>query len=423
MINLIQSNEIAVFLLSIENLQKPCSTKSDAEHLDKRSVDGSESKFTQWELELQASMEKLNRLSIENSLRTKGRVTQNSSNLRDTIEVDTVNRTCYDPLSTESSNTSDSNQFSRSTENSETLERDRSNGRSHLLKSCSTTGSTTALRGASTLALKSNISKSLNSSPVNRGMSDFETRITDKAESADVSRYVPNRISQFNIKNRKAQSNWDINAPNNADVNVSRKESGRNRRSNTNDTLANKNHVQFTNLCIAQVSNTEFLPAGSNLSGRHVAVAPGISQHLKNSQDDAALQLRSSSNILQKSAPCSANSSPVKLKNLSSARSLDTGSVDHLDKGSTSKKFANKTASIKELPLLSLFGQTSVLSALRGKSNSMINLSSKQNLKTLLDNSHQYTSNIQAISAERLANVRHKLVNDCSETKTGDVKK
>lgn len=365
-------------------------------------------------------MEKLNRLSIENSLHAKD--TQNSSDLRNTIEVDTVNGTCYAPSSAKMSNTSSSSQFSRLTENSETLKRDRFSDRSHLLKSCSTIDSTTALRGASKLALKNNISKSLNSSPVNRSTSNFETRIAEKAENADISKHVPNRISQFNIKNRKTQSSWDINSLNNTDVNVSREDSGRNRGSNTNDTLANKNHVQLTNLRIAQVSNTEFLPTESNLSGCHVAVTPG---QLKNSQDDVALQSRSSSNILQKSASCSANSSPVKLKNLliSSVRSLNTGSADHLDKGSISKKFTNKTASIKELPLLSLFGQTSALSALRGKSSSMINLNSKQNLKTLLDNSHQYTSNIQAISAERLANVRHKLVNDCPKTKTGDVRK
>lgn len=373
----------------------------------------------QWELELQASMEKLNRLSMENSLHVEERDVQSSSDLRDTIEVDTVNGTCYNSLVTEQYNTR-SNQFSKSTENSGTFKRDRFS-ESHLLKSCSTIDSTMTLRDASTLPLKSNTSKSLNSSPVNRGTSNFENRITEKTKSRDVSKYVPNRISQFNIKDRKTQSSWDINSPNTACVDVMREEPERNRHSNINDTLANKSHVQLTNLRIAQVSNIEFLPAESSLSGRHVA-APSVSQHFKNSQDDVAL-LRSSSNIPQKSASCSANSSPVKLKNLliSSVKSLDAGSTDHLDKSSISKKIASKTASIKELPLLSLFGQTSALSALRGKSSSMVNLGSKQNLKTLLDNSH--LGNIQAISAERLANVRHKLVNDCPETKTGDVKK
>lgn len=356
-------------------------------------------------------MEKLNRLSVENSLSVEKCGTQNSS---DMIEV----RTCYDPLSAELSNTRSSNQFSRSTENSETLKRDSFSDKSP--KSCSI-DSTRTLRGSSTLALKSNISKSLNNSPVNRGTSNFENRIAKKTGSVDISKYVPNRISQFNIKDRKTQSSWDINVLNNVDV--LREEPGRNRHSNTNDTLGNKSHVQLTNLRITQVSNIEFLPAESNLLGRHVAAAPG--QHSKNSQDDVALlQSRSSSNILQKSASCSANSSPVKLKNLliSSVRSLNTGSVDHLNKSSISKKFTSKTASIKELPLLSFFGQTSAISVLKSKSSSMINLNSKQNLKTLLDNSHQYTSNIQAISAERLANVRHKLVNDCPE-KMGDVKK
>ncbi|XP_024875554.1 SH3 domain-binding protein 5 homolog [Temnothorax curvispinosus] len=410
----------------LHDIEKSCSTKNDAEHLDKRSVDGSESKFTQWELELQASVEKLNRLSMENSLHVEERDAQSSSDLRsDTIEVNTVNGTCYDPLSgVELSKTRNLNHFSRSTENPGTLERDRFS-RSNLLKSGSTIDSTTALRGASALALKSNTSKSLNSSPVNRGTSNFENRITEKAGSAGISKYVPNRISQFNIKDRKTQSSWDINAPNNADVGATREELGRDRHSDTNDTLANKSHVQLTNLRIAQVSNIEFLPAESSSSGRHVAASPGVSQHSTNSQGDVAFpQSRSSSSILQKSASCSANSSPIKRKNLliSSARSLDTGSADQLDKGSISKKIASKTASIKELPLLSLFGQTSALSAaLRSKSSSMINLGSKRNLKTLLDNTH--LGNIQAISAERLANVRQKLVNDCPEAKTGDVKK
>ncbi|KYN00462.1 PREDICTED: SH3 domain-binding protein 5 homolog [Cyphomyrmex costatus] len=403
----------------LHDIEKPCSTKNDMEHLDKRSVDGSESKFTQWELELQTSMEKLNRLSIENSLRVKKRNAQSSSDLQDTaVEVSTVNRTCYNPLS-ELSNPRISNQFTRLIENPGTIERDRFNGKPYLLMSCSTIDSTTALRNTSTLA-KSNISKSLNNSPVNRGTSNFE--IIGSAGSANISKYVPNKISQFNIKDRKTQSSWDINIPYNA--NVTNRELERDSCSNTNDTLVNKSHVQLTNLHVAQVSNVEFLPEESSLSRHHVAATPVVSQHLKSSHNDVALlQSRSSSNS-QKSAPCSANSSPIKLKNLllSSARSLDTESADQLDKGSISKKFASRTTSIKELPLLSLFRQTSALSAFKGKSSSMINLGGKQNLKTLLENS-PHLSNIQAISAERLANVRHKLVNDCLETKTGDVKK
>lgn len=374
---------------------------------------------------MQASMEKLNRLSIENSLQVEKRDAQSSSDLQNTIEVNTASGTRYNSLSAEASNTHSSNQFSISIGNSGTFERDRFNGKSHLLKSCSAIDSTTALRGASMFTLKSNTSKSLDSSPVNRSTSNFENRIVKKAATPDISKYVPNRISQFNIKERKTQSSWDINAPNNTDVDVMREESGKNRCRNTNDTLANKSHVQLMNLRTAQVSNIEFLPAESSSSGRHVAAIPGVSQHPKNSQDDVAFsQSRSSSNLLQKNVSRSANSSPLKRKNLliSSARSLDTESADQLEKSSISKKFASiKTASIKELPLLSLFGQTSALSVLRGKSSSMINLGSKQNLKTLLDNSH--LGNIQAISAERLANLRHKLVNDCPEAKTGDVKK
>ncbi|XP_018344064.1 PREDICTED: SH3 domain-binding protein 5 homolog [Trachymyrmex septentrionalis] len=399
-------------------IEKPCLTKNDMEHLDKRSVDGSESKFTQWELELQASMEKLNRLSIENSLHIKKRDAHSSSELQDAVKVSTMNRTCYNSLS-ELSNTRTSNQFTRLIESPGAIERGRFSDRPHLLKSCTTIDSTTTLRGTSTLA-KSNISKSLNNSPVNRGTSNLE--ITGSAGSANISKYVPNKISQFNIKDRKTQSSWDINIPYNA--NVTNKESEKDSYSNTNDTLVNKNHIQLTNLHVAQVSNIEFLPKESSLSGHHVAAAPVVSQYSKSLHSDIALLQSQSSSNLQKSAPCSANSSPIKLKNLllSSAKSLDTGSADQLDKSSISKRFASKTTSIKELPLLSLFRQTSTLSTLRGKSSSMINLSSKQNLKTLLENS-PHLSNIQTISAERLANVRHKLVSDCPETKTSDVKK
>ncbi|XP_018044306.1 PREDICTED: SH3 domain-binding protein 5 homolog isoform X2 [Atta colombica] len=403
------------------DIEKSCLMKNDMEHLDKRSVDGSESKFTQWELELQTSMEKLNRLSIENSLRIKERNAQSSSEgLQDAVKVSTMNETCYNSLS-ELSNTHTSNQFTRLIESPGTIKRGRFSDRAHLLKSCSTIDSTTALRGTSTLA-KSNISKSLNNSPINRGTSDL--KITGSARSANISKYVPNKISQFNIKNRKTQSSWDINIPYNA--NVTNKESEKDSCSNTNNILVNKSHttIQLTNLHVAQVSNVEFLPKESSLSRHHIAAAPIVSQYSKSSHSDVALLQTQSSSNLQKSAPCSANSSPIKLKNLllSSARSLDTGSADQLDKGSISKRFASKTTSIKELPLLSLFRQTSALSALRGKSSSMINLSGKQNLKTLLENS-PHLSNIQTISAERLANVRHKLVSDCPETKTDDVKK
>lgn len=413
--NLVESISMSIF---IYNLQKPCLTKNDMEHLDKRSVDGSESKFTQWELELQTSMEKLNRLSIENSLRIKERNAQSSSEgLQDAVKVSTMNETCYNSLS-ELSNTRTSNQFTRLIESPGIIERGRFSDRAHLLKSCSTIDSTTALRGTSTLA-KSNISKSLNNSPINRGTSNL--KITGSARSTNISKYVPNKISQFNIKDRKTQSSWDINIPYNA--NVTNKESEKDSCSDTNNILINKSHI-LTNLHVAQVSNVEFLPKESSLSRHHIAAAPVVNQYSKSSHSDVALLQSQSSSNLQKSAPCSANSSPIKLKNLllSSARSLDTGSADQLDKGSISKRFASKTISIKELPLLSLFRQTSALSALRGKSSSMINLSGKQNLKTLLENS-PHLSNIQTISAERLANVRHKLVSDCPETKTDGVKK
>lgn len=372
-------------------------TQEDAEHLDKRSVDGSESKFTQWELELQASMEKLNRLSVEKSSCVKERENaQSSSDLRDAVEVDTANGTCYNLLPAEQSNAHSLNQLPRST--AKDLE--------------------TFVGGSSSVS-KSNISKSLNNSPVNRNTSSFQDKAIKKTGSADISKYVPNETSQFDIRSRRAQSSLNISS-----INVDVTSEGQ-RGNKTNDTLVSKSHVQLTNLPTTQ-ANTESLPAESSLSKEHRSEvrAHNVNQYRVGSHSDVTLsQTRSNSNILQKSASRSANSSPRKLKNLlkSSARSRDSGSTERLDERFNLKKLASKTASIKELPLLSFFGSTSALSAIRGKSCSMIDLAGKQNLKTLLDNSH--LGNIQTVSAERLATARHKLVNDCPETKTDDIKK
>lgn len=424
----------------VENNEKPhnikefCSTKENAEHIDKRSVDGSESKFTQWELELQASMEKLNRLSVPgSSLLGRKRDAQNSSDLRNAVDVGIANNF----LSAEIWQSL--NRFPRSTKDPETFVKNKFvDGRPpHLQRSCSMINSMITLKGASALASTSNTaSKSLNSSPVNRSTSNFENRsIIEKAGGADMLKHVPNRICQFDIKNKKAQSSWNINDYSNSfDVDATSEEQKGNKCSNTNDSLVSTSHVQSTNLSTMTDSfNIKFLPAESNLSEDHrpsdsenrSVTFPGISQHLMSSQNDITrLQTQSNSNILQKNTSCSANSSPVKLKNLliSSAKFLDSENVGQLDEGSIPKQFASKTTSIKELPLLSLFGPTTALSAIKGKSCSMIDLDDKQNLKTLLDNSR--LGNIQAISAERLANVRHKLVNNYPETKeTDDIKK
>ncbi|XP_076660906.1 SH3 domain-binding protein 5 homolog isoform X2 [Halictus rubicundus] len=50
--------------------------QEDKEHLEKRSVDGSEAISTQWELELQANMKKLSNLSLENSHDTDKTITK-----------------------------------------------------------------------------------------------------------------------------------------------------------------------------------------------------------------------------------------------------------------------------------------------------------------------------------------------------------
>ena len=49
-------------------LQNSCQLQEDIEYLGKRSVDGSEAISSQWELELEANLENLNNLSLENSV-------------------------------------------------------------------------------------------------------------------------------------------------------------------------------------------------------------------------------------------------------------------------------------------------------------------------------------------------------------------
>ncbi|EZA46794.1 hypothetical protein DMN91_011860 [Ooceraea biroi] len=375
----------------LRDIERPCSTREDTEHLDKRSVDGSESKFTQWELELQASMEKLNRLSIEKALYAKERESaRTSSDLRD-VEVDSVNRTCYNLLTTEQFNTHSSNRFSRSTENNPEAAVEGDKQTSHLRRSCSTIDSVATAGDAPTVTWKSNASKSLSNSPVNRTASSLEKKIPRKVEA--VSKYVPNRSSRLDMKNRKAQSSWNISTSPDIDA-ASRAQSS----SST-----------------AQAAKTEFPPAEPGSPGQHSAASSNVSRRF--------VSLPPTRSAPQKSASCSANSSPIKLKKLltSSTRSSTSASVEDIDGELVIKRYKSKTTSIRELPLLSLFGRASALSALRGKSCSMIDLDSKQNLKTLLDNS--LLGNMQAVSAERLANVRHKLVNDRPGAATDNIRK
>ncbi|CAL7949346.1 unnamed protein product [Xylocopa violacea] len=52
----------------IQDYDNICQLQGDTEHLGKRSVDGSEATSSQWELELEANMENLNNLALDNSV-------------------------------------------------------------------------------------------------------------------------------------------------------------------------------------------------------------------------------------------------------------------------------------------------------------------------------------------------------------------
>ena len=100
----------------------------------------------------------------------------------------------------------------------------------------------------------------------------------------------------------------------------------------------------------------------------------------------------------------SLSSSPIKRHSLYGSKlskSLDT--EKEIDQN---RQFKKSNCHSKELPLLSIFRNSPGMS--KDKSCSMVDLGDKQNLKTLFENSS--SKNLQTVSVERLANARHNLV-------------
>lgn len=325
--------------------------KQRVESLGGRSVDGMESTSSQWELELQASMKKLNEISLGkgnnnfpnnndealDKLSTLDKLTKNNDN--EIVKMDSQPAT----------------RFSLNYQGWQSLAQSPIN----------------SIFNKSKDALKNSISKSLSNSPVNMKQFTFSRAKLERQQSVDKSTITnhDNKESQ-NITN-SSNLNLEKNSPSNGiddDDNVD----GENLQK---DVDSQKNSQHTDNNSRTEKSDIE-----------KVQITPTMVDKNFTTQ--------------------SLSSSPVKrnyLLNSKSTKSLDINRELSLN---ANEEFKKPNCPSKELPLLSIFRNSFGMS--KDKSCSMIDLGDKQNLKGLFENSSN--KNLQTVSVERLANARHKLM-------------
>lgn len=218
-------------------------------------------------------------------------------------------------------------------------------------------------------ALKNSISKSLSNSPVNMRQFSFVRSKLDRTQSNEKSN---GNKEEKESRNCSESHNCDsLNSP--IDVSHVNQKDSRNEKVNSEDLPRNLSQN------IAVDSRTEKSP-------RHF----DVEKVQKNNFTTHSL-----------------SSSPVKRNSLYGTKS--SKSLDVEKEINQNWDFKKPNCPSKELPLLSIFRNSSGMS--KDKSCSMIDLGDKQNLKTLFENSS--SRNLQTVSVERLANARHKLV--CNE--------
>lgn len=301
--------------------------KQRVESLGRRSVDGMESTSNQWELELQASMKKLNEIPL-------GKENTNFHNNETFNELPLVENKLIKNDNNIVKLDSQSTKFSLSYQGWQSL----------------TQSPINSIFNKSKDALKNSISKSLSNSPVNMKQFSFsraklekqieKPTIVDKEESSTVT----NQGISTNLEIETKSSNQDKDSP-------------------------------------IDINSRENCQSNVDLRIEKVQIAPVLDKNFTTH---------------------SLSSSPVKrnfLFNSKSTKSLDIARE-------TNREFKKPNCPSKELPLLSIFRNSSGMS--KDKSCSMIDLGDKQNLKSLFENSSN--KNLQTVSVERLANARHKLM-------------
>ncbi|XP_076660905.1 uncharacterized protein LOC143364424 isoform X1 [Halictus rubicundus] len=359
--------------------------QEDKEHLEKRSVDGSEAISTQWELELQANMKKLSNLSLENSHDT------DSKKLRYYNKDSTKSNTFTQELNRNFSQTKELsihslNQFQKLLKNLQALK----NPLANISLPSSGEGSNAAkdltddsvVLNKRKFNFKDSISKSLSNSPIKINLIRLGSTSAEEVEST--TKYVPNKNSKFGFNNSKLESNSDINLSSNLDI------SSVGKYQCMNDILDNKTDNLELN---KQILNLKYTDAHKHdlytTTNLHKAQLNTHNKTNSQLQEDVVLTKKwNRSNSLQFLSH-SASSSSVNLKQITNDCN------DHC----TVTETITKTPNVKELPLLLLLDKKHLLTSGSGKSCSMINLNDKHKFM-LLDNLH--FSNIRPLSTEKL---------------------
>nr|XP_033339638.1 uncharacterized protein LOC117228084 isoform X1 [Megalopta genalis]XP_033339639.1 uncharacterized protein LOC117228084 isoform X2 [Megalopta genalis] len=372
-----------------------CQLQEDTEHLGKRSVDGSETISSQWELELQANMKKLSNLSLENPDDT------DSKKLRFYNEDNTKSNNFTSGLNSNFSQTRELsihslNQFQKLLKNLQALK----NPLANISLPSSAEGSNTAkdptvdpaVLNKRKFNFKDSISKSLSNSPIKMNLIRLGSTSSGGVEST--TKYVPNKNSKFGFNNNKLESNSDINLSLNHDI------SSVGKYQSMSDILDNKTDDLELN---KQISNFKYTDAHKH----DIYTAKNLNSAQLNTHNKMDLQLQEEvvsikkwfkSNSLQFLSH-SASSSSVNLKQITNDCN------NHL----TTKGATTKTPN--ELPLLLLLDKQHLLTNGKGKSCSMINLNDKHN-RVLLDNLH--LTNIRPLSIENLTNFENNVYSEIS---------
>ncbi|KAK2580492.1 hypothetical protein KPH14_006230 [Odynerus spinipes] len=322
------------------------------EHLSRRSVDGSEATSNQWELELQASMEKLNCTPFNSKDFERDEQEIKDISIKEICDirlvdkkdtVDVVDKSQYNFLQGKESSDDTLNSFKKL---STDLEISKTSFDAPAVSSSKSLQSLCYSLFNSVQARSkyiNDITKSLYKESTNKGTCPVErVENVEKVEELNTSKYVPNRISEIDFKHQKSQSNVKTNME---DI---------------------KHNYSMPKLYDCTESN---------------ALAKAIT-YVKNP------------NLKALSTPTcySANSSPLKSNHSFSSQSKRLSNNElHKTHGKTPpfERSRNKSSSIKELPLLSLINvPTTVLQTYKEKSSSMNDLNFKNTLDLYKSNKH-----------------------------------
>ncbi|XP_017888959.1 uncharacterized protein LOC108630281 isoform X2 [Ceratina calcarata] len=373
-----------------------CQLQEDAEHLGKRSVDGSEATSSQWELELKTNMDNVNNLSLENSVLDRNGEPSNlhfyndeSTKLKDLTQKLNV-------LESRDYSIKNFNQLKKLSENFQTFRSSFVNMplMTHFEESHNEVADSMTL-SKQKIGLKMNASKSLSNSPIKMNIFNLGSRFTEKGIYESIAKYVPNNILNFGFSNNKSQSSSDVNLSFNMDNNSVEK------------------YHSLNDIVDDKTDNLEFDPHDTNL--KHNAQCFTMKQAddncLNTTKESRSAQLNNYSDVNSKSKTeqtsvrkslflsSSANSSPIKAKRitrLSSENCLNKKVTDDLNESAVAQK-RNAEKRLNELPLLSLFEKDNSLENSKNKSFSMVNLGKPRDTINGLQ-----LNNVITLSTERL---------------------